>query len=418
MRSTFNLMIDVRRHFACGIGRVSLNFAEAAVARRERWNRLILLTNSGNRARVEALADDDTEVLIAGYPFFSRADLCELPRLVERAGADVFVAPQFYISPWIECPTVKMVHDLWPIQHDHWLPTTAELTGHFGAEAAEGVTDFLQWFDRNHDALPSWRNDRLRELYELDDNPVRRYSIAMFCTSIDTAASIPTCSWFSRDEITDLFPLAEPRMDVIYPFLQPREVLPKSRRFAFLHVGKFEPRKNHRLVVEAFMRAYDRLSAEDREEASLTLIGDVSYRQYGREIVEMVRDAARDYPIHFLGVTSEAELWRHYAAAYALVFPSAFEGFGIPVVEAMSAGTPVITANRGGTREAAGGAALLVDELEPDPLAEAMLALWRDGALYQSLREQGTRHAAAFTRTRSSMQFEMAIDRAAGCDDR
>jgi glycosyltransferase involved in cell wall biosynthesis len=307
-----------------------------------------------------------------------------------------------------------MVHDLWPIQYDHWLPTTAELTGHFGPEAAEGVTDFLRWFEINHDALPSWHNGRLRELYEIDDNPMRRYSIAMFCTTIDTAASIPTCSWFSRDEITRFFPLAESRMDVIYPFLQPREVLSKSRRFAFLHVGKFEPRKNHRLVVEAFMHAYDRLSAEDREEASLTLIGDVSYRQYGREIVEVVRNAARDYPIHFLGVTSETELWRQYAAAYALVFPSAFEGFGIPIVEAMSAGTPVITANRGGTCEAAGGAALLVDELEPEPLAEAMLALWSDGALYQNLREEGTRHAGTFTRTRSCTQFEMAIDRAAG----
>jgi len=412
MRSTFNLMIDVRRHFACGIGRVSLNFAEAALARRERWNRLILLTNSANRNRVEALAGNEAEVLIGDYPFFSRADLYELPRLIGLAGADVFVAPQFYISPLIDCPTVKMVHDLWPIRYDHWLPTTAELTGHFGPEATEGVADFLRWFERNQNDLPSWHNDHLRELYESDDNLVRRYMIAMFCASIDTAASIPTCSWFSRNEIVHLFPLAEPRIDVIYPFMQPREAPPKSRRFAFLHVGKFEPRKNHGLVVEAFMRAYDRLSTEDREEASLTLIGDVSYRQHGRKIVEMVRDAARDYPIHFLGVTSETKLWQHYAEAYALVFPSAFEGFGIPIVEAMSAGTPVITANRGGTREAAGGAALLVDELEPEPLAEAMLALWQDHALYQDLRERGRRHAAAFTRMRTCTQFEIAIDRA------
>ncbi|MDQ3280757.1 MAG: hypothetical protein M3Q69_05025, partial [Acidobacteriota bacterium] len=160
MRPLLNLMIDVRRHFACGIGRVGLNFAELAVARRARWNRLILLTGRGNLERVEAIADADTEVVLADYPFFSRADLYELPRLVERTGADVFVAPQFYISPWIECPTVKMVHDLWPIQYDRWLPTAEELIGHFGAEAAEGVHDFLRWFEGNRDELPSWHSTR------------------------------------------------------------------------------------------------------------------------------------------------------------------------------------------------------------------------------------------------------------------
>ncbi|MDQ3283383.1 MAG: glycosyltransferase family 4 protein, partial [Acidobacteriota bacterium] len=264
--------------------------------------------------------------------------------------------------------------------------------------------------------LPSWHSTRLRELYDLDENVMRRYVIAMFCVTIDTAASVPTCSRFSRDEILRLFPLAEPRMNVIYPFLQPRETPPKRQRFAFLHVGKFEPRKNHRLVVEAFMRAYDRLSARDREEASLTLIGDVSYRECGREVVQVVRNAARDYPIRFLGVTSEEELWRQYAAAYAFVFPSAFEGFGIPVVEAMSAGTAVITANRGGTREAAGDAALLVGNLEPETVAGAMLTLWYDRALHQQLRERGARRAADFTRTQSSAQFEAAVDRAAGED--
>jgi glycosyltransferase involved in cell wall biosynthesis len=405
-------VIDVRRHFACGIGRVSLNLAAAAIASRDAWGRLVLLTTEANRERVASLSGRDVEVVVVDYPFFSRADLYELPRLLATLRADVFVAPQFYISPFIDCATVKMVHDLWPIEHDQWLPSEREMAAHFGRQAVEGASDFLRWFEQNRATLPSW-NEELQRRYEVDQNVLRRYAIAMICAAIDTAAIVPTCSWFSRSEITRLFPAAEPKLHVIYPFVTPVETAPKRRRFSFLHVGKFEPRKNHQLVCEAFIHACRRLPAAERADASLTLIGDVSYRRHGSAIVDFVREAAQHHEINFLGITSEGELWRRYADAYAFVFPSEFEGFGIPVIEAMSVGTPVITADRGGTREAAGGAALLIERLDTETLADAMLELWRDAALHEQLRRRGYERAAAFTFEQTVAQFREVVYRAA-----
>ena len=79
------------------------------------------------------------------------------------------------------------------------------------------------------------------------------------------------------------------------------------------------------------------------------------------------------------------------------VYPSLYEGFGLPVVEAMACGTPVITSNRASLPEVAGDAALLIDPTRPDDLAAAMSALMSDGALHDELRRKGLARAEGFT---------------------
>jgi glycosyltransferase involved in cell wall biosynthesis len=86
-----------------------------------------------------------------------------------------------------------------------------------------------------------------------------------------------------------------------------------------------------------------------------------------------------------------------YAAATATVYPSLYEGFGLPILESLAAGAPVIASDRGAMREVAGEAALLVDPLDPGSLAAAMLRLVEDPALHARLQNLGRERAAAFT---------------------
>jgi glycosyltransferase involved in cell wall biosynthesis len=98
-----------------------------------------------------------------------------------------------------------------------------------------------------------------------------------------------------------------------------------------------------------------------------------------------------------LGPVPDADLPALYTAAELLALPSLHEGFGLPVLEAMACGTPVVAADIPALAETAGGAALLVDPRDASALAAAMRALVLDGALRRRLRAAGLRHAAGFT---------------------
>lgn len=413
------LVLDVRRHFACGIGRVSLNLAEAALRSRGICRRLALITSPANAARVEALARGDAELITVDYPFFSSDDLFELPRLVADLGGDVYIAPQFYISPFFRCRTIKMIHDLWPLLQDRWLPTEEEIASHFGAAANEGIRTFVAWFEAERTSLPSWKCDAVRRLYEENPERLPRYMLAMYCAAIDTAAIVPTSSEYARQQILDVFPHAAPKLQVLYPYVTPfASSEPKARHFSLLHVGKFEPRKNHQILCEAFIHAYEALPVHERGAASLTLVGDVSYRSCGRELVAYVERVAQKYPIRFVGVVSDEELRTLYRSAWALVFPSLFEGFGIPILEAMAASTPVITANRGGMREAAGDAAFLLDDLSAESLAAAMLELYRDDSFHAELARRGRHRVGEFSFDSMRHRFVELVGVATATDGR
>jgi len=99
----------------------------------------------------------------------------------------------------------------------------------------------------------------------------------------------------------------------------------------------------------------------------------------------------------FLGEIAEKSLASIYRGASALIFPSLYEGFGLPVLEAMACGTPVVTSNTTALPEIAGKAALLVDPESTDNLAAAITAVVNNKELRQSLRTEGLRRATRFT---------------------
>ncbi len=153
-----------------------------------------------------------------------------------------------------------------------------------------------------------------------------------------------------------------------------------------LSVGSLEPGKNR----ERLIRAYARLRGEGVE-CLLVVAGRPAWDYEGD--FDLVRRLGLDEHVRFLGYVAHGDLPALYSGAALLAFPSLYEGFGLPVLEAMACGTPVVTSSVSAPAEVAGDAALLVDPLDTDALAEAMGRLLSDEALRADLVRRGLERA-------------------------
>lgn len=161
---------------------------------------------------------------------------------------------------------------------------------------------------------------------------------------------------------------------------------PESRDPVILFVGALQKRKN----AAALVRAFARVAAPWR----LVLLGG---RGYGwEEIDEAIRESPARSRIDLVGYRESDELMGYYARASVFAFPSLDEGFGMPILEAMSWGLPVIASNRSSLPEVAGDAALLIDPLHPRSLEDALVALTESPRERARLGAMGRPRAARF----------------------
>jgi glycosyltransferase involved in cell wall biosynthesis len=165
------------------------------------------------------------------------------------------------------------------------------------------------------------------------------------------------------------------------------------RRPYCLFVGNLEPRKNLPRLIEAFAEVRRRAGAEGRS-AQLVLAGTRAWLHGG--IFRAVEAHGLADAVAFTDYVPRGDLPALYAGATCFVFPSLYEGFGLPVLEAMAAGAPVVAARAGSIPEVAGDAALLVDARVPDEIAAAIEAVLTDGALRARLVARGRARAAQF----------------------
>lgn len=225
------------------------------------------------------------------------------------------------------------------------------------------------------------------------------------------ARKIVTVSEFSKSEIVKLFRVSPERIAVTPLAAHPAYSFPKNQSKVaqvlkkynitypfFLSIGRLEEKKNTAGTVEGF----GRFKGKHANQYKLVLIGKPGFG------FEKVQAALRRWNIEnevvMLGWVSTADLPCLMAAAEIFVFPSFYEGFGLPVLEAMKSGTPVITSKTGATREVADGAAQLVDPHSPEEIAQAMAAITTDERLHQRLREQGRQRAALFSWEKTGRQ--------------
>jgi glycosyltransferase involved in cell wall biosynthesis len=179
--------------------------------------------------------------------------------------------------------------------------------------------------------------------------------------------------------------------------LGPSETLPVISRYGLsdraylLFVGNIEPRKN----LLALIDAYGRLRKRVRSAPCLALAGGEGWKNQSIHQAATVSPFASD--IRFLGRVPDEELPALMNGAIAFVYPSLYEGFGLPPLEAMACGTPVITSSRSSLPEVVGDAALLVDPENRAELADAMARLVDEQTLREDLRERGVKQAQRFS---------------------
>ena len=154
-----------------------------------------------------------------------------------------------------------------------------------------------------------------------------------------------------------------------------------------LHVGTLQPRKNIPVLLEAMAKL-------SRPGLPLVLVGGKGWL-YDQIFARVAALGLQDQ-VHFAGYVPDESLPYWYNAATMLVFPSLYEGFGLPVVEAMACGTPVITANVSAMPEAAGDAALLFDPHDAAALAERMASVLGNSDLAATMRHRGLAQARQF----------------------
>lgn len=169
----------------------------------------------------------------------------------------------------------------------------------------------------------------------------------------------------------------------------------------FLFLGVIEPRKN----VAGLIAAFSRVTAD----ADLVIAGGKGWL-CDDVFRAAVRSPKKDR-IKFLGYVDEVEKPALYAAASAFVYPSFYEGFGIPPLEAMAVGTPVIASRTSSLGEVIGDAGLLVDPRSPADIADAMGAVFADGRLAEELRRRGSVRARDFTWDGTATSLERAFAR-------
>jgi glycosyltransferase involved in cell wall biosynthesis len=211
--------------------------------------------------------------------------------------------------------------------------------------------------------------------------------------AVSAARVIIVPSEVIREELAIRFPSAASKVRVIPHGVPPvfRQIRHKpSITPTYVTVATLERRKNLSTLLEAFARV-----VSVYPESRLRLIGQEQNASGAiRRRLEQLRIG---HAVTTEGYVSDDRLAQAYATATATVYPSLYEGFGLPILESMAAGAPVITSDRGTMREVAAGAALLVDPLDPNALANAMLRLLEEPGLRARLQNLGRERAAAFT---------------------
>ncbi len=290
-------------------------------------------------------------------------------------------------------------------------PILASLEKHFGRPDLYHGT--------NYTVFPCRHSRRLITIYDLCFLRYPAYVTAVVRTygqrvrqGLGWADRVITISESSKRDIVEFLgvdpdhiwvtPLASRyARDALGPDILPQEPaylgqVPLEERPYILFVSTLEPRKNLLTLIESF----NQLKNQHRIDHQLVLVGQRGWQ------VEPIFAAIAASPwrghIHHLDYLSDAQVAYAYAHADLLAYPSWYEGFGLPVLEAMTLGCPVVTANSSSLPEVAGDAALLVDPANPEELAAACWRVISDRTLRQSLITQGYAQADQFSWRRTA----------------
>jgi len=263
------------------------------------------------------------------------------------------------------------------------------------------------WGTRHH--IPLLLPKRIKSVLTIHDTVYKRYPETMqypnlilermlMGRSIKKSDMVIAVSKSTARDIEHFFPIQSNKIRVIHPSIpdfSSGEVEPISNEISLpnkylLFVGTLEPRKNFDLLFSAFKKISHRL-----KDLHLVFVGDSGWRN--KQIFFKIRNHPLRDKIHFLGYIPRKTLKPIYKKSICFVFPSLYEGFGFPVLEAMSCGAPVIASDKSSLPEICGDVALFCDPHNVDDLAGKIIQLVENKKLRNRLRDKGYRRLKKFS---------------------
>ena len=244
--------------------------------------------------------------------------------------------------------------------------------------------------------------------------------------SVRRAAGIITATEFTKRELVETYQIA-PNKVVVTPYAAGEQFRPvhdqallsqvrakyQTSNHFILAVGNLQPRKNLVRLIEAFAQVKQTKAAPHK----LIIVGK---NQWQSSIVfERVKQSELNNQVIFTGFVPDEDLPLLYNAADVFVYPSLYEGFGLPVIEAMACGTPVISSNVASIPEIAGaGAACLVNPYNTNELAQALVRVLSNRAFQEELREKGLERARQFSWRKTAEQTVEIYHQTLGVEER
>jgi glycosyltransferase involved in cell wall biosynthesis len=224
---------------------------------------------------------------------------------------------------------------------------------------------------------------------------VRKYYRHFFPKFAAKATRIATVSYFSKNDIVKIYKIDPSKIDVVFdgcnsnykPILNDIQLATKNKFSKgsdyFLFVGALHPRKN----ISRLFKAFDSFKTTQKSDIKLVIVGEKYY--WTNEIKKTYLEMKAKEDVVFTGRLSNEELNNVLGSALALTYVPYFEGFGIPILEAMNCDTPVITSNVTSMPEVASDAAILVDPFSVESIATGMNRIYNEPTLRQELIEKG-----------------------------
>ncbi|MEM9991459.1 MAG: glycosyltransferase family 1 protein [Bacteroidota bacterium] len=277
-------------------------------------------------------------------------------RALKQYRADVFFSPDNFCSLRTSVPTILVVHDL------------AYL--HFPNQVSRIQLAYYRYF------MPRF---------------------------VQKADSVVTVSEFTKQDLSNQFATSNTKIKVacngVRSAFEPLSELEKAKvqaKYAqgdpyFFYVGAVHPRKN----IPRLIAAFDQFKTDTKYDVQLLIAGRFSWKT--GEVSEAYAAATHQAAIHFLGYVSDEELPQLVGAALALTYISLFEGFGVPLLEAMACEVPVLTSNVSSMPEVIGDAGLLVDPTDVTAIADAMERLAQDEPLRKRLVNKARKQRQKFS---------------------
>jgi glycosyltransferase involved in cell wall biosynthesis len=361
MISGVRIAIDARKYRDFGIGTYIRNLVRQ-LARLDRSTEYVLLCKPEDQAELAALGPNFRAVVETAPPY-SVAEQVRIPMALRREHIDLFHAPHYVLPPLINCRSVVTIHDCIHLMFPQYLP----------GRMAHGYARTSLW-------LAAHRSNRILTVSETSKSDIlRRFRVPADKITVVYNAIDERLSEAPPDEAFE-------RVRIRYQLRDP---------FA-LYAGNIKPHKNLERLIDAFDRLHRQPGFDGLR---LVIIGDEISKYQG------LRRAVHRHKLHkhvrFFGYVPVDTLSVLYRLASVFVFPSLYEGFGLPPLEAMASGTPVVTSNVSSLPEVVGDAAVLVDPYDPDSIADGMKQALTDSDLRDRLVERGLAKVREYSWERS-----------------